>query len=157
LKLPGFITDRLGFTRNESVAIIFLTGTLLAGLMIKHFFPPSPPVIPRFDYAQSDSAYAALVGAHPPLLPSDSSGLHQSNGSRTKAKATPHQININTANAADLTSLPGIGAAYADRIIAYRKEHGRFRNADDLANVKGIGKKKMEKIRPLVRLSDPGK
>ncbi len=48
-------------------------------------------------------------------------------------------ININTASAADLERLPGIGEKRAKDIIAYREEHGPFRMAEELTNVSGIG------------------
>lgn len=61
-------------------------------------------------------------------------------------------ININTADIKQLSSLDGIGKKKAEAIIAYRTEHGQFRNVDDLRKVKGIGKKIHEKIKELVVL-----
>ncbi len=61
-------------------------------------------------------------------------------------------INLNSASAADLDALPGIGPALAERIIAYRTEHGLFASIDDLANVKGIGPALIENITPLITL-----
>lgn len=59
-------------------------------------------------------------------------------------------VNINTADAKELQSLSGIGRVTAERIVAYRTDHGNFRVPEDLIKVKGIGKKTMEKIRDLV-------
>ncbi|MEO0078126.1 MAG: helix-hairpin-helix domain-containing protein [candidate division WOR-3 bacterium] len=59
-------------------------------------------------------------------------------------------ININTANTELLCTLPGIGPTTARRIIEFREAQGRFRSVDDLQMVKGIGPKKLERIRPLV-------
>ncbi len=59
-------------------------------------------------------------------------------------------ININTADEALLDLLPGIGPAYAGRIIAYRKQHGNFTDVDQLRNIRGIGPKTMQKLRPNV-------
>ncbi len=59
------------------------------------------------------------------------------------------RVNINTAGAAELEQLPGIGPRTAQRIVEYRLAHGRFGSVEELRNVKGIGPKKMEKIRPL--------
>ncbi len=59
-------------------------------------------------------------------------------------------INLNTASQEELRELPGIGEKLAERIMAYRKTHGRFRSVEDLREVKGIGKKRMERLRPLV-------
>jgi competence ComEA-like helix-hairpin-helix protein len=56
-------------------------------------------------------------------------------------------ININSATAADLDRLDGIGPVLASRIIAYRSEHGRFASVDELDNVPGIGPKRLVAIR----------
>jgi competence protein ComEA len=64
---------------------------------------------------------------------------------RVAVNATGQVVNINTANAKELTSLKGIGKALAERIIADRKENGPFSTPEDLTRVKGIGKKTLEK------------
>lgn len=61
-------------------------------------------------------------------------------------------ININTANSEELQKLEGIGETYAQRIIDYRMEHGNFNSVEELLNVKGIGKKRLEKIAPFIKL-----
>ncbi|MBS4100994.1 ComEA family DNA-binding protein [Tsukamurella paurometabola] len=58
-------------------------------------------------------------------------------------------VNINTASAAELDRLPGVGAATAAAIIAYRDKNGPFRTVDDLAKVSGIGEAKLAKIKPM--------
>ena len=58
----------------------------------------------------------------------------------------PAKININTASAAELETLSGIGPKYAAAIIAYRTEHP-FRSVEELMNVHGIGPKRLEAIR----------
>lgn len=62
----------------------------------------------------------------------------------------PAPININTASAEELETLPDIGPALAERIIAYRETHGLFKNVDDLINVKGIGEAVLSELRDLV-------
>lgn len=62
-------------------------------------------------------------------------------------------LDINTADTADLTSLPGIGEKTAEKINAYREANGPFKSVDELLNVRGIGPKVLEKIRPLVHVS----
>lgn len=59
-------------------------------------------------------------------------------------------IDLNTAGAADLQRLPGIGATRARAVVEYRQEHGAFRSVDDLLNVDGIGPAIVEKVRPYV-------
>lgn len=67
--------------------------------------------------------------------------------------ATP--VNINTADAATLAhSLDGVGPAKAAAIVAYRDEHGPFKAADDLGQVKGIGPATLERNRSAILLSD---
>ncbi|GAB3128325.1 hypothetical protein GCM10027289_07270 [Tsukamurella serpentis] len=58
-------------------------------------------------------------------------------------------VNINTADAAELDKLPGVGAATATAIITHRDKNGPFRSVDDLAKVGGIGAAKLAKIKPL--------
>lgn len=56
-------------------------------------------------------------------------------------------VDLNTADKAALESVKGIGPAKAEAIIKYRTEHGPFKSVDELANVKGFGKKTIDKIR----------
>ncbi len=55
-------------------------------------------------------------------------------------------IDLNTANAYELTFLKGIGKSLSQRIVEYRIENGAFYSVEDIVKVKGIGKKKLEKI-----------
>jgi competence protein ComEA len=68
----------------------------------------------------------------------------------------PAVINLNTATAQQLDSLPGIGAKVAARIIEYRQKNGPFKKIEDLMNVRGIGEKNFLKIRNRLTVA-PGK
>jgi len=59
-------------------------------------------------------------------------------------------LNVNTATSSELQALPGIGPKKADAIVTFRTANGPFRQVDDLVQVKGIGPKTMDKLRPLV-------
>lgn len=72
--------------------------------------------------------------------------------SKTSEQTVTEKININVASKIELTQLPGIGPKTADKILSYRKENGKFQKVEDLLNVKGIGEKKLSKIKPLVTL-----
>jgi len=68
------------------------------------------------------------------------------------AKAPAVKVSINSATAEQLEALPRIGPKTAQRIVEYRKAHKSFRTVDELLNVKGVGPKVLEKIRPHVTL-----
>jgi competence protein ComEA len=73
------------------------------------------------------------------------------NGSAS-ANSPVGPLNINTATAAQLDSLPGVGPATARAIISYRSEHGPFATIEELASVKGIGPAKLTQLKELVRV-----
>ena len=64
------------------------------------------------------------------------------------------RININTASAALLDSLPGIGPVLAQRIIEYRLENGPYTKTTDLSNVEGIGPEKLLTILDLITVEE---
>lgn len=70
--------------------------------------------------------------------------------SSSDAPSTNGKINLNTATADQLDSLPGIGPAYAQRIIDYRNQHGPFKSVNELDSVSGIGSATIEKLKDLV-------
>ncbi len=60
-------------------------------------------------------------------------------------------LNINTADAEALQALPGIGPTLAEQIVADRQAHGPFQTKEELLRVPGIGPKRFQRIRSLVR------
>ena len=60
-------------------------------------------------------------------------------------------VNLNAAGAKELAQLPGLGPATAQRIVAYRRDHGPFASHDDLLQVRGIGPVTLESLRPYLR------
>lgn len=64
------------------------------------------------------------------------------------------QVNVNEATVAELTMLPGIGTSRAQQIQEYAQAHP-FQTVDELSNIKGIGEKSLEKLRPFVTVSGP--
>lgn len=59
-------------------------------------------------------------------------------------------VNLNTADAATLETLPRVGPAMASRIITWREDHGGFQSVDDLRQVTGVGERTFAELAPLV-------
>jgi competence protein ComEA len=64
-------------------------------------------------------------------------------------------INLNSATAAELEKLPGVGPATAARIVEYRQKNGAFKKIEDLMNVRGIGEKTFLNLKPLITVAPP--
>jgi competence protein ComEA len=59
-------------------------------------------------------------------------------------------VNLNTATVTELMQLPRVGQRTAERILAFRKQHGGFQRPEELMNVKGIGEKSFAKLKPFL-------
>jgi competence protein ComEA len=71
-----------------------------------------------------------------------------------RAPRTPQRpVNLNTATVTELMQLPRIGQKTAERIVAFRKQHGGFLRPEELMNVKGIGEKSFAKLKPFLSTS----
>ena len=81
--------------------------------------------------------------------------LWATQGLCAKKKPPLHPINLNTATAAELQQVPGIGPATADKILQARKSYGAFKSVDDLQAIKGLGPKKLEKMRKYLTVGKP--
>jgi competence protein ComEA len=127
----------LALTRSEQRVLLFLSATLIVGAGIR-LYQQTSPTERQFDYRSIDSSFAVFREK----LAADSV--------QKKEAPSGQAVNINTATKEELVALPGIGPTLADRIISFRENEGEFGSVDDLRNVKGISKKKLEKLKPLV-------
>ncbi|MET4135851.1 helix-hairpin-helix domain-containing protein [Pseudarthrobacter sp. PvP090] len=74
-------------------------------------------------------------------------------GSPSSASVSPGaKINLNTAGAEELATLPRVGPVLAQRIVDWRSEHGKFQRVEELDAVDGFGPKLLEGVLPLVRV-----
>ena len=64
-----------------------------------------------------------------------------------KKKPPARPVNLNTANSEELQQVPGIGPATADKILKMRKAYGPFKSVDDLLAIRGLGQKRLDKMR----------
>lgn len=69
-------------------------------------------------------------------------------------QAGPRQVDLNQATLSELEALPGVGPKLAQRVIEHRDEKGPFRSVDDLRQVRGIGRKKFDRLRPHVLVTN---
>ncbi len=71
----------------------------------------------------------------------------------TATAAAP--VNLNTATAEQLATIPGVGPKMAERIVDYRQKNGGFKKIEDLMNVSGVGEKSFLKMKPLITVTTP--
>lgn len=143
------LQEAIGFTRTEAQVLLFLTGTLILGLGLKYARDPAntvPTGLPATTRSDSTFAARSAVANDPSRVPVTSKAA------KTKTPPAAESICINTSSKEELMRLPGIGPAYAGRIVAFRAEHGPFRRLEELRQVKGIGPKTFERVKPYLRL-----
>lgn len=98
---------------------------------------------------------AGQTGAAGSTYPAGTAVVTQSSampsaGTMNSSQQAGTKVNINTADQAQLESLPGIGPAYAQRIIQYREINGSFKTIADIKQVSGIGDKRFEQLKDLI-------
>jgi len=103
--------------------------------------------------SEEDAAARPVVAAIPDPSGAKAKAVSTRTGSSNASKAprTPERIprlDLNRAGSAELQQLPGVGPVLANRIVSHRNLHGRFDKYEDLDDVKGIGAKMLEKLRP---------
>ncbi len=147
-------------TKKEKRALLLAAMVIFASSVIQWLRPYQVHTSP-YDYTLQDSLFKILSAD---TLPEKNKSLKEASSKpvsrkrkRTKKKKQqlkPKSININTADAALLEKLPYIGPKTARAIVEYRKEHGPFKTIEELDNVKRIGPKTIERIRPFIFIGD---
>ena len=119
-RVQDAITAAGGLSRDADLSTINLARRLRDGEIVQIATFPAP-------------------GSSPIAVPVDTSGDNE--------ETAPLRININTATAAELDRLPGVGEVTAARIIAFREENGPYRSIDDLIHVQGISANTIDEFR----------
>lgn len=161
------IALKFGFTKTETNVILFILLAFLLGLGVNLFKDVSNNKdYLEFNYKTQDSLFDAASGEQQSSdtamntsekrIASKGELLDFSKAEKTIEKSGTNfpekVIDINSASASELLTLPGLGKKSVENIIDYRNKNGRFKKVDDLLNVKGIGKTKFEKIKKLVTI-----
>ncbi len=105
-----------------------------------------------FRMVLSIAAAACLLAVHTPAA----SAAQSKPATRTSAAkpAAGKPVNINTASAAELDALPGIGAKTATLIVEYRQKNGPFKKIEELMNIRGVGEKNFLKLKDQITVGN---
>lgn len=170
-----FWLEKLKITRAERKAITWLMLIFLLLFAIQHLLPQNIPfdnsyystleaefkkrsdllrqkenaILARYDPQQKELAVFVEDTVTKDTTKATEPGIQKTSA------VSADKINVNTADAKTLESLPGIGPAYAIRIIEYRNKNGLFESYEELLKIKGIGKKRLEKLLPFIQLKEP--
>ena len=104
---------------------------------------------------------AAMLVLSTPLAAQPGASKPQAGGSRatkpavTATVVSAEVVNLNSATAAQIASLPGIGLKTADLVVQYRTKNGPFKKIEELMNVRGIGEKSFLKIKDRLTVAAP--
>lgn len=176
-----FLAERLEISKSERIAVIVLL--IITVLLSANYYLTEPafnadPVyyaeleqMFRLKSAEREAERDAIFARYTPETETElilepmpvtqfvygRGGQDEAEGAGSPVTPTdPEKVNINTATAEELTRLPGIGPAYAERIVAWREENGRFTRIEQLLEIRGIGEKRLENLKPYIALGDPG-
>lgn len=156
----------MGFTSSEAKVILFLCVIFLAGFIIKYIkYIEESNEQKNFDYSEQDSLFNYYridqdslsesiilsdkkVDYEQELLDFSENELSPKKGKVILIDG--EVININSADIQTLTRLPGIGIKTAEKIIELRLSKQRFKSVDELLEVKGIGKIKLNNIKKFI-------
>ena len=139
------------YTRQQLMLVLSLLAAAGVGLGVSHWRAAHPQLVERLE--RLDREIAA----------SDAANAEDRSVARTTTETRPPQkhqalplsepgspLDLNRASQVDLMRLPGIGPVLARRILETRETVGRFGAVEDLGAVRGLGKAKLERLRPFV-------
>ena len=135
-------------TPLQSLAVKFILLAAAVGIVVVVGWPVADrrTMDPVGDGHQISKVFTAVVPS--PVPPDQRPAVSHRSVSEHAGK-----LDLNRATAEQLQDLPGVGEILAQRVVAHRKAQGLFRSLDELLEVKGIGRKRLERLRPLLTVS----
>lgn len=98
--------------------------------------------------AEETKSVPSVTNEPAPVVPPSSAGIISGVETPSGGSLNCSRVNINTASVSTLDDcLPGIGPAYAQRIVEYRESHSGFKSIEEIQEVSGIGPKTFEKLK----------
>jgi competence ComEA-like helix-hairpin-helix protein len=167
-----FLIDRLEIQRSERIAVSVLMVVLVAMAGYYTTLKPQANYDPDY-YAELEQVFAErsrtmnldreqILARYEPggstesiteaeaEIPVSDTALPDT--TQKVQVAEPERINVNEADSEELQELPGIGPAFAERILEWREENGEFTSKEQLLEIRGIGERRLEVIKPLITL-----
>jgi competence ComEA-like helix-hairpin-helix protein len=154
------------YTRRQLVLLLVLLGLVAAGLGIGRWRRGHPDLVERLESIDRVAPVAAVTAAprgEARVRPHEGAAIRQDTAAARAAprRAAPRKqpadaapLDVNRATAAELARLPGLGPALAERIVQAREASGAFASVDDLRRVRGVGRARLDRLRPLVRVEE---
>lgn len=147
------LQQRLAITSAEASALLFVAVVTLVGITAQHLDAQRAAFGPDhyaalYDELAARSTAADSTEADSTAADSVAAERAEAPARSRSAKPGPVRMNLNTASAQQLQRLPRIGPKMAERIIAYREEHGPFARASHVVRIRGIGPKTFEQLEP---------
>lgn len=151
------------YTRQQLALLLLLVAAAGVGLAVVHWRAAHPDLVERLEQLDH-AAPAESAGVMERPVP----GVDQASVGRTTTDDRPARparvpkrraaagdepsapLDLNQATLIDLTRLPGVGSVLAQRILDARDAAQRFGSVDDLLTVRGVGRAKLERLRPFL-------
>ena len=137
-------------TKQEKCVFIFLCTTLVSGYLIQYMKQRNVDdpfhIISKTEKEEFKQA-AIHAYASQGIQDNETHNIAAGDATEKNIKDDEELVNINTAVKQELMALPKIGPVTAERIIRFRDDFGPFQSIDDLAKIKGIGPKTLERLK----------
>jgi len=137
-------------TKQEKWVFVFLCTTLVSGYLIQYMkqrnMDGSLHIISKTEKEEFKQA-ALHAYSSQGIQDNETPNIAAGDATEKNIKDGEELVNINTAVKQELMALPKIGPVTAERIIRFRDDFGPFQSIDDLAKIKGIGPKTLERLK----------